>query len=126
LSGRANAGSETPLELVLRNDGTAPAENISLEASPPSSWTVRMEPEVVAAIAPGEEIQVNAYITPPDTAIAGDYVVTVRARPEAGSTESVEFRITVLTSTLWGAVGLLLIAAALTVVAVAVGRFGRR
>ena len=126
LSGRANAGRETPLELVLRNDGTAPAESISLESSPPSSWNVRMEPEVVESIAPGEEVQVKAYITPPDTAIAGDYVVTVRARPETGSLKSVEFRITVVTSTLWGVVGVLLIAAALVVVAVAVGRFGRR
>jgi uncharacterized membrane protein len=126
LSGRANAGTETPLELVLVNDGTAPAENVTLSASPPTNWSVRIEPEVVASVAPGEEVTVTAYITPPDQAIAGDYVVTVRSRPEDGTSESVEFRITVVTSTLWGVVGLVLVAAALAVVAVAVGRFGRR
>jgi uncharacterized membrane protein len=126
LSGRATAGTETPLELVLRNDGTAPAENITLEASPPASWNVRFEPESVASIGPGEEVQVQAFVSPPSQAIAGDYVVTLRARQEAGSTESVEFRITVVTSTVWGAVGVVLIAAALAVVALAVGRFGRR
>jgi uncharacterized membrane protein len=126
LSGRAEAGRETPLELVLRNDGSAPAENITLSASPPGSWDVRFEPDVVPAVGPGEEVTVTAYITPPDQAIAGDYVMTVRARPEDGTTESVEFRITVVTSTIWGVVGVLLIAAALVVVLVAVGRFGRR
>jgi len=50
----------------------------------------------------------------------------VRARPEQGSTESVDLRITVLTSTLWGVVGIVLIAVAVGVVGLAVMRFGRR
>jgi uncharacterized membrane protein len=126
LSGEATAGQETPLELVLRNDGTAPAENIALEASPPASWNVRFEPAEIASLGPGEEVQVQAFVNPPGQAVAGDYVVTMRARQEGSGTESVEFRITVTTSTVWGVVGLVLIAAALGVVALAVGRYGRR
>jgi uncharacterized membrane protein len=71
-------------------------------------------------------VAITAYITPADKAIAGDYNVTVRAAPASGQSQSVVFRITVATSTLWGVVGVLLVAAALAVVAVAVGRFGRR
>ena len=126
LSGRATAGRDTALELVLTNNGTAPAENIKLEASPPSSWKTTFEPETVVSLAPGEQVQVIAHITPADQAVAGDYQVTMRAIPEGGGTESADFRITVTTSTLWGVVGLVLIAAALGVVALAVARFGRR
>ncbi len=126
LSGKANAGRENTVELLLRNQGTAPALGVKLEATPPRDWEVTFEPEFIESLAPGEEAQVTARITVPDKAIAGDYMVTMRARPDNGSTERVEFRITVTTSTLWGAVGLLLIAAALGVVYLAVMRFGRR
>ena len=59
-------------------------------------------------------------------AVAGDYMLTITARPQDGSSKSVDFRITVLTSTLWGVAGIGLIAVAVGVVALAVGRFGRR
>jgi uncharacterized membrane protein len=126
LSGRATAGQETPLELILRNTGTAPATEVRLEASSPAQWSVSFEPAVITGLAPDAEVQVKALIKPPDKAIAGDYMVTLRAVPTGGSSESVEFRITVETSTWWGIVGLVLIAAALGVVTLAVSRFGRR
>lgn len=126
LSGRATAGQQTPLQMVLRNDGTAPATNVRISASPPASWEVTFDPEEIASLEPNQEVPVTANLTPPDKAVAGDYVVTVRAVPEGGSTETAEFRITVVTSTVWGIVGLVLIAAALGVVALAVARFGRR
>jgi uncharacterized membrane protein len=126
LSGRATAGQETPLELIVRNSGTAPANEVRLEASAPAQWSVTFNPEIIPELAPDSEIQVKANIKPPDKAIAGDYMVTLRAVPAGGSIESSEFRITVETSTWWGVVGLGLIAAALGVVALAVARFGRR
>ncbi len=126
LSGRATAGRASTLELVLRNRGTAPAESVRLEASPPARWEVTFEPEKVDLLQPDDEVQVTVKITPPEEAVAGDYIVTMRAIPENGAQESSEFRITVMTSTLWGVVGLVLIAAALGVVALAVARFGRR
>jgi len=59
-------------------------------------------------------------------AIAGDYQATIRANATGGQSESANFRITVLTSTLWGAVGIGVIAISLLVVVFAVARFGRR
>jgi uncharacterized membrane protein len=126
LSGKANAGRETPLDLVLRNTGTAPALGVRLEASPPAQWKVSFEPDQIERVEPGEEVQVKALVTPQEKALAGDYVVTLRAVPENARTERAEFRVTVTTSTLWGAVGLVIIAASLGVVALAVARFGRR
>jgi uncharacterized membrane protein len=126
LSGRVYSGTETPFKILVSNNGSSPAQNIRLEASTPSRWTVAFQPETIADLAPGSQVEVTANITPADKAIAGDYMLTVSATPENGTRESAEFRMTVLTSTLWGVVGLVLIAAALGVVALAVGRFGRR
>lgn len=126
LSGEAHAGEETSLKLVLRNDGTAPARKVELSASQPSGWSVEFDPKEVAEVPAGQQVEVTAKLRPPEKAIAGDYMVTLRARPEGGSYQSAEFRITVRTSTLWGIVGVGLIAVAVLVVGLAVMRFGRR
>ncbi|GAP62828.1 hypothetical protein ARMA_1251 [Ardenticatena maritima] len=126
LSANATAGKETPVTLVLRNDGTASALNVELSASAPSNWSVEFDPKTIEELPVGQEVKVNATIKPTEKAVAGDYIVTMRARPENGNTESAEFRITVTTSTLWGIVGVALIAVAVGVVALAVMRFGRR
>jgi len=126
LSGRANAGQESPLELLLKNEDSAPVTEIHMEATAPAQWSVTFEPELIENLEPNQEVQVIARVKPPQKAIAGDYGVTLRAVPAEGDRETAEFRITVVTSTLWGAVGLVLIAGALGVVALAVARFGRR
>jgi uncharacterized membrane protein len=126
LSGQAYAGRETPITLIVQNTGTAPARNIELTASAPAGWNVTLDPDRIAEIAPDGQQEVTARISPSDQAIAGDYVVNITARPEDGASKSAEFRITVLTSTLWGIVGVGLIAIAVVVAGMAVMRFGRR
>lgn len=126
LSGKVYAGKETPLKVVVRNTGSAPARAIELSASEPTGWSVEFDPAQIGEIPAGDQVEVTAKIRPSDKALAGDYMLTVRARPEGGSNDSAEFRITVLTSTLWGIVGVALIAIAVGVVALAVLRFGRR
>jgi hypothetical protein len=80
---------------------------------------------VRGAIAAGEELKVSALVTPSAKAIAGDYMVSVRASGE-GVSESANYRVTVTTSPLWGGTGIAVIIAALLVLVGAVGRFGRR
>jgi uncharacterized membrane protein len=126
LSGEAYVGKETPLDIILRNTGDAAARNVELSASEPSGWSVAFEPEEVAEIASGSQVEVTARVKPAEKAVAGDYEITVRARPEEGSSESTDFRITVRTSTMWGIVGVAIIAAAVVIVGLAVTRFGRR
>ncbi len=126
LSGRAYAGEETPLKVIVRNTGSAPARAVELSATEPSGWSVKFEPKQIDEIPAGEQVEVTARIRPAEKAVAGDYMVTVRARPKESTSASADFRITVLTSTLWGVVGIALIAVAVGVVAVAVLRFGRR
>ncbi len=126
LSGKANAGKETSMQIVVRNTGTAPARGVDLSASAPSGWKVVFDPETILEIPADSQVEVTAHIQPAEKAVAGDYMVTVRARPADGASESAEFRITVTTSTLWGVGGIALIAVAVGVVALAVVRFGRR
>lgn len=126
LSGKANAGKETTLPIVVRNTGSAPAQGVELTSTAPSGWTISFEPKVIAEIPAGGQVEVTAKIKPADKAVAGDYMVTIRARPVDGASEAADFRITVTTSTLWGVIGIALIAVAVGVVALAVMRFGRR
>ncbi|WP_411032779.1 NEW3 domain-containing protein [Shinella sp. BYT-45] len=125
LSGEAVAGRESSFTFTLTNTGSAPATDLELSATPPSGWNVEFEPKDIAALAPNATAEVNVKITPSEQAIAGDYMVTVRASGGPVS-QDVQFRVTVRTSTLWGAAGLGVIAAAVLVLGGAVLRYGRR
>jgi uncharacterized repeat protein (TIGR01451 family) len=126
LSGDAYAGQQTPLSITLQNTGSAPAQNVQLSTNAPSGWSVQFDPKQIPEIPAGQQADATANIQAPDNAVAGDYMITVNARSGDGSSKSADFRITVLTSTLWGVVGIGLIAVAVLVVGMAVIRFGRR
>jgi uncharacterized membrane protein len=125
VSTRASAGKETSVPVVITNIGTAPAEDIQLSGSAPSGWKVTFDPKTVDRIAPNDNKEVQALITPTEKAIAGDYVTTVRASAR-GESASTTFRVTVTTSTMWGMAGVGIIGVALLVMVGAVARFGRR
>jgi len=125
LSGRAEAGKEATLPVIVTNTGTAPADEINLSGTAPSGWKVEFEPKTVERIAPGENKEVQARVTPPEKAIAGDYAPTFTASSRGEST-STQFRVAVSTSTMWGIVGAGIIAIALLILVGAVARFGRR
>lgn len=125
LSARASAGTETSIPIVLTNSGTAPAEQVELSGSAPSGWKVSFEPKTVDRIAPNENKEVQALITPTAKAIAGDYVTSVRASAR-GESASQTFRVAVQTSTQWGIIGVAIIGIALLVLVGAVAWFGRR
>lgn len=126
LSGQVYAGQDNPLKIKLTNNGTAPLLGIALTSSEPSGWSVTFDQPQIAEIAAGDSVEVTAQVKPPSNAVAGDYVVTINARPVDGKQQSADFRITVRTSTLWGVAGIALIALAVGVVGLAVVRFGRR
>ena len=125
LSGQANAGRASPLKLLVRNLGGAPARNVEFSASEPSGWEVKFTPERIDEIPANGQQEISASIKPSGKAIAGDYMVNLRANA-GDSSASADFRITVLTSTLWGVAGVALVAIALAVVSLAVSRYGRR
>lgn len=125
LSGEAEVGKASTYTLVLNNDGTAAVDEIEMSGTVPTNWKVEFNPKTIATLAPNEKKEVQVLVTPGDKAIAGDYVASFRAAAR-GESSAADFRITVTTSTLWGLVGIGIIAVALLVLLGAVARFGRR
>ena len=125
LSARAEAGKEASIPIVVTNTGTAAADEIELTSSAPSGWKVTFEPKTIDRIAPGANKEVQALVTPPEKAIAGDYAPTFNAAAR-GETANTQFRVAVGVSTMWGAIGIGIIAIALLIMVGAVARFGRR
>jgi uncharacterized membrane protein len=126
LSTTATAGEATPVSLTLTNDGSAPAQGIALTSSPPTDWKVTFQPDKVAQLAPGQKIDVQAQLTPSAKAIAGDYMTTFSANGNDSASSSADIRVTVATSTMWGIIGVVIVAIALLIAVGAVARFGRR
>ncbi len=125
LNAQAEAGSATPIKLTIENTGSAPANDVTLSSSPPSDWKVTFQPDKIETLAPSQKQDVQALLTPSAQAIAGDYMTTFRANGGGDSTSS-DFRITVATSSMWGIIGVAIIAVAFLVLIGAVARFGRR
>jgi uncharacterized membrane protein len=125
LSARAEAGKEASIPIVITNTGTAAADDIELTSSAPSGWKVTFEPKTIDRIPPNQNKEVQALVTPPEKAIAGDYAPTfnVASRGESASTQ---FRVAVGVGTMWGTIGLGVIGIALLIMVGAVARFGRR
>jgi uncharacterized membrane protein len=125
LSGRAEAGKEAAIPVVVTNTGSAPADEVQLSSSAPSGWKIEFDPKTIDQIAPNANKEVQAKVTPPEKAIAGDYAPTFTATSR-GENASTQFRVAVSTSTLWGIIGAGIIAIALLILVGAVARFGRR
>jgi uncharacterized membrane protein len=125
LSAKAVAGKETSIPVVLTNSGTAAADQIELSGTAPPGWKISFDPKAIDRMAPNENKEVQALLTPSDKAVAGDYQATVRASAR-GESASQNFRVAVTTSTIWGAVALAIIGLALLVMVGSVVWFGRR
>ncbi len=125
VSSRAEAGKETSIPILITNTGTAPADEVELTSAAPSGWKIVFEPKTIDRIPPGQNKEVQALVTPPEKAVAGDYAPTLNVASR-GETASQQFRVAVSTSTMWGIVGAGIIGIALLIMVGAVARFGRR
>jgi uncharacterized membrane protein len=125
LSGTATVGHTTQLALEVVNNGSAPARDVKLAADSPSHWKVSFDPESLGRLAPHQKDRITASITPAARSLAGDYMLTLQANGDTADA-SADYRVTVMTSTLWGSIGVGIAAAAILVVGFAVSKFGRR
>ena len=109
LSLDAVAGRPSTTTLLVRNAGSALNRNIKLSAFAPESWKVEFAPETVGALGPGALQQVEARITPAAQALVGDYSVAISADGEK-SGKTLEMRVTVRAASMWGWLGVGIIA----------------
>lgn len=126
LSNSGSAGAAITQQLVVKNDGTQPLQQVVISATAPTDWTVTYSPsDTIATIAPKGEQTITATIVPSNDAIAGDYAVTYRATT-TGANGTVDIRMTIETSPLFGFVGLALIAVVLFGLWWVFQKYGRR
>jgi len=125
LNTTANAGSATDFPVVIVNNGTSPLTAVDLVGSGPTDWEITFDPATVDQIDPGTSAPATAHINPSSNAVAGDYQITLSAS-NADANESIDVRVTVETSPIWGIVGILLVVATIGGLVLVFRRYGRR
>ena len=125
LNTEGTAGKDNRLAILLVNSGSAPIENLSFTSIKPGGWVVTYNPEKIDSLEPGVTQELDVIITPPEKTIAGDYGLTLQARSTQANDELM-IRVTVLTPTIWGWVGILIVVAVIAGVGVTFWRLGRR
>jgi uncharacterized membrane protein len=123
VSGHSNR--TTKETLAVTNSGTAALTDVKMASSPPKGWEVTFDPATVATLKPGQTGQVVAEIKPTKNAVAGDYPLTLSASA-GSSSQAVDLRYRVTSSSWLGVLGVVVIVAAFGVLALAFRRFGRR
>lgn len=124
LSFNAKANTRNSVVMEVTNNGNAPLTNINLTADAPTDWTVEFSESTIDSLDAGSSKEVTAYVTPAESAISGDYSLTMTAAAEE-TTASNAFRVTVQTQTVWGIVGVVIIVAILGCLAAVFRKFGR-
>lgn len=105
LSLNAFQAKESNLSFYIKNTGSAPQNDIKFLSFKPENWKVEFKPEKIDVLNPGELTQVEAFITPSDEALVGDYSVSISVKGEK-TTKEMELRVTVKASTVWGWFGI--------------------
>ncbi len=121
----ATAGEEASTKLRLTNFGTAELLEIGLLADAPQGWEVSFELTPIPSLPPNQQIDITTTVLPAADAIPGDYLVTLRANhPDTNA--SLELRVTVAQSTIWGWLGIVLVVLVIVILGALFVRLGRR
>lgn len=125
LSCDAYANEDTAVTLVVTNNGNVDLTDVALTSSAPTDWEVTFSEDTIETLAAGESKQITAYIKPCENSITGDYVTYVTAATDE-TTETVQFRVTVKTSTTWGFAAFGIIILIVIVLGIIFKKYGRR
>lgn len=121
----ATAGEEASTKLRLTNFGTGDLTDINLLADVPSGWQVSFEVDSVADLPVNNQIDIVTTVLPGADAVPGDYLITLRANhPDTNA--SLELRVTVAQSTIWGWLGIVLVILVIVILGALFLRLGRR
>lgn len=125
LNAQAAAGTESSVNVLVANAGTAPLTNLAFISKKPDQWEIDFKPDKLDSLNPGEVREVKMSITAPDRAVAGDYMVGVVANsPDTDA--SIDLRVTVSTPTIWGWIGAIIVALVVLGLGAVFVRLGRR
>jgi len=130
LNTEATSGEDNYFSISISNTGTAELEKLSFSSKiqgKPSGWSVTFSPEEIETLPVGSTREVEVNIKPVRKTISGDYMVTLSGEPEdERAFDSLDIRVTVLTPTIWGWVGVGIVVLVIAGLAVMFMRLGRR
>lgn len=127
LSFDAYAGREADVTLNIANTGNVDLQDVAINSSLPSGWTVtyNLENNVIPSIPAGTTTEVIAHVKPGSEAITGDYVNTFTAKCDQ-TEASADFRVSVKTRTVWGVVAVIIILCTAGGLGYVFRKYGRR
>jgi uncharacterized membrane protein len=123
---KAKAGRDNYFSLNVGNLGTAPIDKVTFTSDKPQGWLIEFTPDQVDSLEPLATQTVDINIKPPSETIAGDYLISVRASGVQRTSEKIDIRVTVETPTVWGWIGVAIIALVVVGLVVIFMRFSRR
>jgi len=130
LNTKATAGKDNYFTVSIINTGSADIEKINFSSritGGPSGWSITFSPESIDSLPAGDTREIQVDLKPAEKTIAGDYMVTISAEPEAKNAfGSFDLRVTVLTPTIWGWVGIGIVILVIAGLAFMFMRLGRR
>jgi uncharacterized membrane protein len=133
ISGRldfpVDPGEGNLISLKVTNTGNGDLTNLSFTSVKSEGWGAAFSPNRIESLKPGQSIDVEMTMTPPRNTIAGDYRILIRVGADSPDTrlqEEVDLRIRVQTPTVWGAAGIVIVAAVIAALAIMFRRLGRR
>jgi uncharacterized repeat protein (TIGR01451 family) len=125
-STQVKAGKDNTYSVTVTNMGTAPITEINFSASKPSGWEVTYQPEKIDTLEILDPRTVDIDIKPPSDTVAGDYMITLRIAGKQAYASSLDIRVTVVTPSIWGWVGVIIIVVVVIGLVIVFMRFGRR
>ena len=110
LSFDATANKPTEIVISVTNNGNVDLNNINMTTEAPVDWNVSYSESTIEVLQAGATKEITATVTPSKDSLSGDYLTGITAQtPEVSS--SAEFRVSVKTETIWGVIGIAVIAA---------------
>jgi uncharacterized repeat protein (TIGR01451 family) len=122
----AKAGRDNTYSITVTNIGTAPIDNISFSASKPTGWEITYQPEKIDTLEILDPKTIDVNIKPAPDTVAGDYMITLTVSGKQAYAHSLDVRVTVVASSIWGWVGVAIIVVVVIGLVVIFMRFGRR
>ena len=125
LSDEVTSGGQKQVQLVVKNTGTLPLNDLQVSSQLPTNWESPFEPSNIKQLEPGKTINVTATLKVPDKTIAGDYAANFTVT-NSNTNAQIAIRLMVKTSLLSGWIGVVIILIAIGIVYYLVRKYGRR
>jgi uncharacterized membrane protein len=130
LNTNAEAGKDNYFYFTVTNLGDSAMNQVKFHYNirgVPQNWRVTFKPESLSTLEPNIEQKIEMNIKPAEKAIPGDYEINLSVDNDAqNASDSLSVRVTVLSSTIWGWLGVIIVVVVVLALVVIFIKFGRR